>query len=43
MVAMHILIVGAYPPPIGGITVHVKRLFSALKENGHQVTVFDFG
>ena len=40
---MNILILGAYPPPIGGITVHVKRLFNALKTQGHSVEVFDFG
>jgi len=40
---MKIIIIGAYPPPIGGITVHVKRLFDALRDKGHQVEVFDFG
>jgi glycosyltransferase involved in cell wall biosynthesis len=40
---MNIFIIGAYPPPIGGITVHVKRLHTALKKGGYPVEVFDFG
>ena len=40
---MKILIVGAFPPPIGGITVHIKRLFDSLRDKGHQVEVYDFG
>ena len=40
---MKILVVGAFPPPIGGITVHIKRLFDSLRDKGHQVEVYDFG
>ncbi|TLM69757.1 MAG: glycosyltransferase family 4 protein, partial [Actinobacteria bacterium] len=35
-----ILLVGGYPPPYGGISVHVKRLFEVLKRD-HSVFVLD--
>lgn len=33
--------VGVYPPPVGGISVHVQRLCRALDERGIPVTVYD--
>ncbi|WP_197081056.1 glycosyltransferase family 4 protein [Gordoniibacillus kamchatkensis] len=37
----NILLVGGYPPPYGGITVHVQRLKQLLEDNGHKVIVLD--
>jgi glycogen synthase len=37
-----ILLVGAYPPPIGGNSVHVQRLSRALAGHGHAVQVLDY-
>lgn len=34
-----ILIIGKYPPPIGGVTIHVSRLIEHLKKNN---IVFDY-
>jgi glycosyltransferase involved in cell wall biosynthesis len=36
-----ILIVGTYPPPLGGVSVHIHRLYSLLKANQREVDVFD--
>ena len=36
-----ILFVGAYPPPLGGVSVHLKRLIGHLKSNGYLVQIFD--
>ena len=36
-----VLLVGAYPPPLGGVSVHVKRLKSLLKKEGYYVDVFN--
>ncbi|MEZ4698180.1 MAG: glycosyltransferase family 4 protein [Rhodothermales bacterium] len=36
------LLLGAYPPPTGGIAVHIKRLASLLVEAGFSVIVVDF-
>jgi glycosyltransferase involved in cell wall biosynthesis len=36
-----ILIIGAYPPPYGGISVHIKRLFDLLKER-YNIKIIDF-
>jgi len=38
-----VALVGYYPPPIGGITIHIKRLYRAMKARGIQSTVFDIG
>lgn len=40
---MNILIIGAYPPSIGGISVHIKRLYDSLQDLGHKAEVYDFG
>lgn len=36
-----ILLVGTYPPPLGGVSVHIKRLSRQLKTNGCEVNIFD--
>ncbi len=36
-----ILLVGTYPPPIGGVSTHIYRARNILLENGHNVKVFD--
>lgn len=36
-----ILIVGPYPPPLGGISVHLKRLEKNLTKKGYDVDLFD--
>ena len=38
---MQIHIIGQYPPPIGGITIHIKRLLSKLSKNNYDVRFFD--
>jgi glycosyltransferase involved in cell wall biosynthesis len=37
---MKIAIIGSYPPPYGGISIHVQRLYALLKHDGHDVFVF---
>lgn len=39
--SMEIALVGPYPKPYGGISVHVKRLKERLKKNGITCTVYD--
>ncbi|MGE0642127.1 MAG: glycosyltransferase [Nitrospira sp.] len=41
MSAYKVVIVGGYPPPFGGITVHIQRLASLLSKN-YDVKVLDF-
>lgn len=36
-----IVLVGRYPPPVGGNTVHIQRLALRLQRSGHAVSVFD--
>ena len=38
-----IALVGIYPPPIGGISVHIKRLQHLLAERGIDCVVYDVG
>ncbi len=38
---MKILIIGGFPPPFGGITVHIQRLFYLLKSNDVDCTVIN--
>lgn len=38
---MNILIVGAYPPPTGGNSVHIKRLQEALEYEGKSCAIID--
>lgn len=37
----HILIIGRYPPPTGGNTVHIQRLAQRLHMDGNRVTIAD--
>src|SRR5258708_7767239 len=39
---MKILIIGSYPPPIGGNTVHIQRLMTLLQNAGHHVRILDY-
>lgn len=39
---MNVTIIGPYPPPYGGISVHVMRLKDFLISSGLQVTVLDY-
>ena len=38
---MRILLVGDYPPPPGGIAIHVRQLHRMLHESGCEVRVLD--
>ena len=38
---MKIDIIGSYPPPYGGISIHIKRLSEHLREKGVACTVYD--
>lgn len=40
---MKVTLVGDYPPPLGGIAVHVKQLHAFLKEAGLRASVLDIG
>ena len=40
---MKIMLVGPYPPPYGGISVHIKRLKYYLVKKGHQCFVCNYG
>ena len=35
-VDIHVLLIGQYPPPIGGVTMHIKRFFDRYK-NDHKI------
>lgn len=37
-----IALIGAYPPPIGGNTMHISRLYRLLKTHGYRVQVLDY-
>ncbi len=36
-----IVLVGTFPPPLGGVSVHIKRLYFLLKKNGYSVRIWD--
>lgn len=36
-----VLVIGRYPPPIGGVTVHIQRLAAQLAQNAYDVSVVD--
>ncbi|HLL84719.1 MAG TPA: glycosyltransferase family 4 protein [Longimicrobium sp.] len=40
---MKILLVGDYPPPHGGVSIHVRQLHHFLRNQGVQTTVLDIG
>lgn len=39
---LRIILIGAYPPPYGGVSVHIQRLQDHLLNNGFSCTVVDF-
>jgi len=39
---MQVLLIGPYPPPIGGISVHIQRMLTQLSEGGHEASVLDY-
>lgn len=38
---MKVLLIGSYPPPLGGVSVFLKRYKLKLEREGHSVTVLD--
>jgi glycogen synthase len=40
---LRVLLIGDYPPPHGGVSVHVKQLHEQLRESGVQTQVLDIG
>lgn len=38
---MKIAIIGPYPPPYGGISVHIKRMKNYLDNDGHDVVIYN--
>lgn len=38
---LRILLTGGFPPPYGGVTVYIKRLFDYLNMQGHDCHVYD--
>ena len=36
-----ILLVGTYPPPLGGVSIYLKRLKCLLSNNGYQISAFN--
>ncbi|MCA1594026.1 MAG: hypothetical protein LC754_15510, partial [Acidobacteria bacterium] len=38
---MKILLIGSYPPPLGGVAVFIKRYKRKLEGEGHTVDVLD--
>ena len=39
---MKIMLIGPYPPPYGGVSVHIQRLKYYLEKNGHRCFVCNF-
>jgi len=39
---LRVTLIGAYPPPYGGVSVHIQRLQDFLLNNGFQCIVIDF-
>lgn len=39
----NIVLIGPYPPPFGGVSVHIQRLANLLKEFGKNVTILNLG
>lgn len=39
--SLKIALIGAYPPPYGGITVHIQRLKEQLDKRGYEVKVYE--
>lgn len=40
---IRVAVIGPYPPPLGGISIYVKRLCNKLKRDGRQVELFEWG
>lgn len=40
---VYIDLLGPYPPPIGGISIHIKRLKRVMEKNGINCNVYDLG
>ena len=41
MMSEKIVLLGTLPPPVGGVTVHIKRLMSELKKEGVMFSFID--
>ena len=39
---MKAILLGVYPPPIGGVSIHVQRYAEFLLDKGHSVEVLDY-
>ncbi len=39
---LRVVLIGAFPPPVSGNSVHIARLYHLLKEKGHWVKVLDY-
>jgi glycosyltransferase involved in cell wall biosynthesis len=39
---MNVVLLGVYPPPIGGVSIHLQRFGEFLLEHGHSVQVLDY-
>ena len=37
----NVLLIGSYPPPYGGISIHIKRLTDILSMNGYRINILD--
>jgi len=40
---LSVLLIGCLPPPVGGVSVHLKRLTARLEAEGHRWRLFDDG
>lgn len=36
-----ILVIGPYPPPLGGVSIHIKRVITKLKKQKNKVSIFN--
>ena len=41
--SLSVLLVGCLPPPVGGVSVHLRRLTARLEADGHRWRLFDDG
>jgi glycosyltransferase involved in cell wall biosynthesis len=41
MEPLRVALIGVYPPPYGGVSIHIQRLLDGCLNNGIQCTVFD--
>jgi len=40
---LKIALIGPYPPPYGGIAIHIQRMKNKLEKEGHSCTVYELG